>query len=577
MGHMAHDSRELVPYTIDRLMKIYSVATAFYGLPCFFIESGKAIIMVRNLYRFYLYTVFIALLIFTAVVTGQLLDTLFTHTPLLGSYRSVSSQAEIVQALVFVAVTWLIAGALGALHYWLIRRDIQSNPAAGNSAIRSFFLNIAEAVGIAIAVPLIGFLVFGNLASYPGGDSASPLASALVAFALVAFLEWERRRTEVRSGTALAFQRIHFYGVQVLLLIYLSFACFEVIRPLVDGLIFGGNVALEQCRSYGASDCSSANVFFLVISLLWFVAFWIGYGWLIKDDNARLFRLILHGISFACGVGFVLTGIVIAVQVIIAPLFNLAVSLKDVLGSPALYDFISPLVLGLLAAGMYHLLLRKAAQQALIDRAVLSLMECAIIVILAAAIFWWGCGFLLYNLFQTLMPVPAAPDAKLWVFAVACIVVGAGYIPLDIYLHRRNVLDPAVGSGPRRGTVLALLGGGILALAIGGAIALYAWMTALFGSAISNWQQVAHSGLAAFIVGVCLVGIYLWFALKERLLGSRDKQPTTDITPSVPSDASLTTIEAVLDELLAGKITRDEAATRIHALNNSAVSVTDQV
>jgi hypothetical protein len=48
---------------------------------CALYIRGK-VIMVRNLYRFYLYTVFIALLVFTAVVTEKLLDTLLTHTPL---------------------------------------------------------------------------------------------------------------------------------------------------------------------------------------------------------------------------------------------------------------------------------------------------------------------------------------------------------------------------------------------------------------------------------------------------------------------------------------------------------------
>lgn len=42
--------------------------------------------IVRNLYRCYLYTVFIALLVFVATVTGQLLNMLLTHTPLRGSY-----------------------------------------------------------------------------------------------------------------------------------------------------------------------------------------------------------------------------------------------------------------------------------------------------------------------------------------------------------------------------------------------------------------------------------------------------------------------------------------------------------
>jgi len=542
--------------------------------------------MLRNLYRFYLYTVYIALLVFVAVITGRLLNALLSLTPLHGSYGHVASQAEVVQALVFAVVTWLIAGVLGGLHYWLIHRDMRSNPSAGTSAIRSFFLNVTEAVAIAIAAPLIGFSVLSSLGFYSGTDAASPLSYALPALALFGLLEWERRRTEMQSRAALAFQRLHLYGVQIFLLSYVSFACFNVIKPLVDGVIFGGNVALEQCRSYTdiVSDCHNPNLLYLVASLLWFVALWIGYGWLVRDDQARLIRLILHGASFAYGVGFLLSGIFFAAQLLILPLFNTPAALVDIVGSGARYDFLSPLLLGVLVVVVYYRWLKRAAWKGMIDEDVLILTEVAIADVLAAASFWWGCGNLLYNLFQTLTPVPNAPDAKSWAAALAFVVAGLGYIPLDLSLLRRNAREAATAGGPRRGTVLALLGGGILALAIGGATALYAWMTALLGSAIENWQIVVHTGLATFIVGLFLVGIYLWFARREHLLGLRHKQQTTtaispadETTHDVPASSTEvvapTTIEGVLDELLAGKITRDEAAERIRALSNVPVSV----
>jgi hypothetical protein len=536
--------------------------------------------MIRNLYRFYLYTVYIALLIFAAVVTGQFLNTLLDQTPLRGSYTSVTSQAQFVQSLVFAVVAWVIAGALGGLHYWLIRRDVQSDPTAGISAIRSFFLNIAEAVGIASAVPLIGFFVFGSLGSSAGADVASPLAFALPAFAVTVLLELERRRTTVSSGVALAFQRLHFYGVQIILFLFLTSAWLSWIRPLIDALIFSGN----GCPgSSGDMYCPNYNPFYLVVSVLWFVVFWIGYGWLIRNDNSRVLRLILHGASFAYGIGLVLTGICFAVQLILLPLFKLTASLGDILGTYPRYDFVSPLTLGILVIGIYHLWLRMATRQKLIDRGVLFLTECAITEILSAAAFWWGCGYLLYNFFQTLTPLPNAPDANSWVIAIALVVAGLGYIPLEFYLRRRNAMDTSIVAGPRRGVVLALLGAGVIAFAIGGATALYAWMTALFGSAIANWQQVAHLGLATFIIGVCLVAIYLWSALREHHLSNRHKQSATAVTPPAPSTAVIeppvqpTTIESVLDELLAGKLTRDEAAERIRSLSTVPVSADKQV
>jgi hypothetical protein len=535
--------------------------------------------MLRNLYRFYLYAVYIALLIFAAVVTGQLLNTLLDLTSLRGSYTPVASQAEVVQSMVFAVVTWVIAGALGGLHYWLIRRDIQNDPAASTSAIRSFFLNMAEAVGIAIAVPLIGFLVFFSLSYSAGANVASPLAFALPTFAVVVLLELERWRTIISSGIALAFQRLHLYGVQIILLLSLTSVWFIALRPLIDGLIFGGNA----CHSSGANSyCPNYNLFYLVLSVLWFVVFWIGYGWLVKNDNSRVLRLLLHGISFAYGIGLILAGLCIGIQLILLPLFKLTASLADVLGTSPQYDFVTPLTLGLLVVGIYHLWLGVATKQALIDKSALFLLESAIAEILSAVAFWWGWGYLLYNFFQTLTPLPNGPDAKSWIIAIALVISGLGYIPLDFYLRHRNATGASTGAGPRRGVVLALLGGGVIAFAIGGATALYAWITALFGSAIANWQQVVHLGLAIFIVGALLVAIYLWSALREHLLSNRGKRPAETMTPSaLPASVAEVstqpaTIEGVLDELLAGKLTRDQAAEHIRALSNIPMRVDNQ-
>lgn len=552
--------------------------------------------MARNLYRFYLYTVFIFLLNFIAVVTGRLLNTLLNLTPLRGAYTSVPARQEIVQSVVFAVLAWVIAGTLAGLHYWLIRRDIRHDAAAGTSAIRSFFLNITEAIGIASAVPIVGFLL-SSLGLYEAADVVTAVAFAVPTLALVGLLEWERRRTQV-SGGALIWQRLHFYGVQIILLIALSYAWFTQIVPLIDVLFLGSSGTLGACHS-GNYPCPY-HVFYLMVSILWFIAFWIGYGWLARNDNSRIMRFVLHGISFAYGIGCILDGIYIGVKFLILPLFKISASLKDILGFGPSYDFVSPLSLGILVVSIYHLWLSGAAKRGLINPSVKSLMEITIAAIVSAAVFWVGCGTMLYNTFQKLAPAPPAPNALSWISAIALVVAGLGYIPLEIYQRRRNTGDLSSTSNPRRGLVLALLGGGILASAIGGVTALYLWVTALFSSPVDNWQQTAHAGPATFIIGVLLVGIYLWSALKEGYWGRSGKQsiPSSDALPSdtLPSDlvasdaspvdaqpldvaisdatsstlaplsAQTATVEDTLDELLAGKIVRDEAAARIRVL-----------
>src|SRR5205823_11571744 len=108
--------------------------------------------MVRNLYRIYLYIIFIAMLIFAAVGLGMLLQTLFSLTPLRGAYGTIPTNASIVQVIVFFVVSWIIAAFFGILHYWLIRRDMQNDAAAGRSANRSFFLNFTELIVAPLAI-----------------------------------------------------------------------------------------------------------------------------------------------------------------------------------------------------------------------------------------------------------------------------------------------------------------------------------------------------------------------------------------------------------------------------------------
>jgi hypothetical protein len=533
--------------------------------------------MARNLYRFYLYAVFDALLVFAMVALGRLLQTLLELTPLRDSFTPAPSSADVTQAVVFALVAWVIVGLLGGLHYWLIRRDMQGDPSSANSGIRSFFLNIPEGVGTAIALPLMGFSVVSSIGQTPFAVVGA-LSFALPTFVLVLLLELERRRTQVSSGVALTFQRLHFYGVQLVLLITLTFAWQMAVRPLVDSLVFGGRGTLEWCQSNGLTDngnCSIPNLIGLTASTLWFLVFWLGYGWVVRDDKSTVLRFILHFVSFAYGVGFVLYGIYNAVILIVLAVLHEAAALREIVGPNAAYDFVSPLTFGLLVVGVYAVWVRMAAQQRLIDQAVAFLIEDAITGILAAGAFWWGCGYVLYNILEKLAPSPAAPDGHAWASAIALVVAGVAYIPFDLYLGRRYAVAASAAAGPRRAFVLTLLGAGILAFAVGGVTALYAGITGLSGSPLSNGTQVMHVGLAAFFVGVLVVGIYLWVAIREQHFTGLLKQPApagppppvVHVHPGKPG-----TIEEVLDELLAGKITRDEAAKRIRALESVSFS-----
>src|SRR5213076_3146866 len=119
-----------------------------------------------------------------------------------------------------------------------------------------------------------------------------------------------------------------------------------------------------------------------------------------------------------------------------------------------------------------------------------------------------------------------------WAPALALIVTGLAYIPLDFNLHHRYIHDAAVASDPRRGFVFALIAGGILSTAIGGAVALYSLGTNLLGSPFENWQQVARAGASAFVVGVIILVLYFWTARREHLFSGLTKRPATEEAPT---------------------------------------------
>lgn len=526
------------------------------------------IIMARSLYRIYLYTVFIAFLIFAAVAIERLLGTLLLLTPLRGTSLSRPDSAAIVQAVVFAIVALLISGAFGGLHYWLLRRDMRHNPDAVNSSIRAFFLNLGEAVWVLRAVFLVGFEILLPLGTSTGGSVVSGMAAATSALGVVLLLALEHRRGGVTpaSGPALILQRLHFYSLQIILLIFSTIVIFLACRSFLIGLFFANQPMPQDCT--GGNYCPTYNLVFLGTSMLWMCACWVMYGLLTTRDKSVRVRLPLNIAGLAYGIVFGMYGLYQLLNFALEPLFHVNVSLHDVFGLSVPHDFAAPLVLGLCVSSAYHLWLRKTALQGLIDKSIVSLTELATLTGLVAVAFWWGCGYVFYNFLQYLMPAPAAPAMSSWIQPLALLIVGLTYVPLELYLRRRSATDTSM-AGPRRGLVLTLLGTGILAFASGGVIALYTCLTAFLGSPTTNWQQLAHIGLAILLVGTVLIALYLRSAIRQHGITGPAQKDAAIVASAEPTPvAEEKTIEALLDELLRGSATRDEVASNIRSLHN---------
>jgi hypothetical protein len=548
--------------------------------------------MLRGLYRFYLYAVFIAMLLFATSGVIQFLTVLFQRV--FKDPYNTPSGANFVQALVYGIVSLITAALFGGLHYWLIRRDMRNDPMAGNSAVRAFFLNAVELISLPLAVGS-GTATISAIGQHNAGGLSNSAAFTITLLGLWLSLEWERRRVQASSGAALVFQRLHLYGTQLILLFILTFSWLQSMGQLVDKVLFGGAGALATCAgSTGCQGPDTSAVLANVVSTLWVVLFWIGYGWLSRNDTASVLRRVFHFIGFGFGIIAGLVGIYRGVTLIfLLAIFKESLPANSISGPFAEYDVISPLSLGILVVGAYVIWLRNAVMKHPEERVSVFLTGLAIAAALAGAAFWSGCGLILLNILEKVFPSTTPVTPENWASAVALVIAGIAYIPLGLLLRILSARTAFLV--PLRGFTFALFGGGILAAAIGGATALYAYGTAALGSALDNWVYIAHTGIAALAIGVLIVGIYLWTSIREGFFAGITKQQGAEVKPPVgevhvvtpilaqangadgPSAKETQAMQAgqvttvaitqsvgeIVDELLAGKISRDEAVARI--------------
>ena len=474
----------------------------------------------RQLYRIYLYVVSLALLVFASVGLGALLDVLLAFTPLRGTERAIPSSAELTQQLVFALVAWVVAVPLGALHYRLIWRDIARYPDAGSGALRAFFLNLGAAVAIVLAV-FVGIDAFTMLADQQPGmtpDTAGAVATALAALVVSALLHIERSRTSAAPGLATTFQRIHLYCVPLgVLLLGLATSWDSAMKATLDALLVSAKlynpVDLRACAPYAKGPiegvCTLPNAGLLWLAVLVPLGAIAYYAFQARTDGRSLLRLIAHLGSFGVGIAFALVGLDRALELGFRALFGIPVQWSEVAHPwDAPYNFVSPLTFGVLVLVIYGLWLRtETAQLSLGDSRIEACMEAVAGVLLAVSLFW-GLGRALDAAFESWAGSPAVALKPEWAAALALMVTGLGAIAFHLRLRVAAAADPGARI-PWRAAVLALLAGGVVTGAVGLAVALYAWGTALLSAPLANWEQMARAGAAALLVGALFDG-RLW-------------------------------------------------------------------
>lgn len=464
--------------------------------------------MVHGLYRFYLYFVATALLLFAAVGAFLLLRDVFAGTSLRGAYAQPPTHANTVQAILIFAVSWLIALLLGGPHYWLIRRDQRTDSGAGRGAVRAFFLNWIESWSAAVLAGS-GAYTLSNLGAPYQSDVSWPLALAIVSAGLVIVLELERRRAMAGQGAARVFQRLNVYGTQLVILLGVgTFAWINALDATVrNWLITTGRVSNDYCGF--ASSCALPQVAGPWLAALFVAGVWVSYALLARGDDGSLMRQLLHLAGFVVGLGFALSGLSQLVELLLRGIFALPFSWQSLIEQ---YSFIPPLVFGVVVLADYTALLLREAGGLPSGRSIGLVIEAVAAVVLGAW-FWVGCGFALHDAVAQLA-LPAHPGRDAWAYSLAVLVAGLAYVVVVPHLYLRT--SQTAAAAPLRGYTYLALGAGVLTTAIAGAVTLYAVGTQLLGAPLTDWDVTARNAGEAAAVGAAILAVHLVIALRQR-------------------------------------------------------------
>jgi hypothetical protein len=525
--------------------------------------------MVRNLYRVYLYAVCIILLTSATVVTTISLGLLLSATPLRGTYDSPPGRSQIVQAAVQFIVVWLVTLGLGGLHYWLIRRDMDADPSAGGGAVRSYFLNVTQllVILIAIATAAVGIAQAGD----GNNSSTTALSIALATAGLFALLEWERRRTRATTRGAIALQRLHLFGAQLAIVFIATAVWFQAITMSVLAISIRVG-AYNPCGYYGAEFSCNPDSYYSVRQIIanwaaaaFVAACWAGYTVFSRNDRHSRLRQVTHLLAFGYGLGILLHASQGIFEAVLRQLLGHPYPSNDLLGG--MEGIASGLVFGILVFLAYRWLYAHEAADLPSGTPAAGLIQWALAGVIFAYPFWVGIQTVFSAVIERVVPAGSHPGAENFASAGALVLTGLPFLYIAFWLNARTHQTGV--TWPHRIFVLVLLASGVITSAGGLIVTLQALLSAMLGAPADNWQQTARSGLVTLLVGGAMVAIFATLAVRDRYFGTRPEPKDVDTKAvAIGTLAPQETLEGILDALLAGGITRDEAAARIRAREN---------
>jgi hypothetical protein len=535
--------------------------------------------MTRTLYRIYLYLVLTSLLSFAAGATATFLGTTLRAAGLDGS--NAPSPAETTQATARAIVSWVVVLIFGGLHYWLIRRDIAADAKAASGTVRSLFLNWSE-LQAAVVTAVAGAIALSNLGRQNQGAS-SALGFALAFGALFAFYEFERRRAQPAPGAAIILQRLHVYGAQLILLFIATAFVIPAVQQTAMRMLIAFGAVADPCQpavqaNGGCNFDTGQYLGNLWLAALWAVAAWIFYRALAPRDVASRLRVFFSLAGLAYAVILAVIGVQRGAEVLLRqilgapdqsyPYYDAASAAYNTLSNRV--SFAAPLLFGVVAAAVYlRWLARDARAGDTLNVAATRQAILAVAAALTAIAFWVACALLLDDMIERTVSDGGRPELGTWAMHGGLLVAGLAYIPLALYL--RQLAAKSKIHTPRRAFVFALLALGTLAGVISLILLLYTLVSQALGSPLNGWESQARQAAANVVVAALVVVLYASLARIEGWFGQSAAAPAVPAPPSQPLDP----VDAILAELLAGKLTREQAASQIRALYGPAANAHD--
>ncbi len=519
--------------------------------------------MVRNLYRVYLYAVCIILLITATITTGVSLAIWLSTTSLRGPYGSPPDRSQVVQAVVAFVVAWLVTLLLGGLHYWLIRRDMATDPTADGGAVRSYFLNVTQLLALLIAVGMAatGIAIAGQPYNTPIGS----FSAAVAAGGLVALLQWERSRTRATTSWAIALERLHLYGAQLILVFIATPFWLQAVQYTVESAAARLGT-FNPCGYYYAGGACTPGSYYPLRQLvaqwgaaLFVAACWVGYTAISRSDRRSRLRQALHLLAFGFALSFVLRGSQGIFEAILRAVLGQPYSANE--SAYGAGQALGALVFGIVALLAYRWLYAREAADLPSGEPAAGLARQALVAVVFAFPFWLGAATLLSDAVERVVPGGVFTPPATFAQAGALLLTGLPFVFFTVRLGMRTRQTGV--TWPHRVFVLVLLAGGTIATAAGLVITLQAFGSALLGAPPDGWQHTVRSGLVTLLVGGTVVAIFATLAARNRYLAGRQEPKPIAAQPVTFPDTG--TLEVILDALLAGNLSRDEAAARIRA------------